>query len=67
MGIRSQLPALVLAIGLVTITLVLLNADKIGEGLALSVVALIAVRYWARRCADAHLAKLYAEHGERMD
>jgi hypothetical protein len=67
MGIKSQLPALALAIGLVTIALALLNVDKIGEGLTLSVVALFAVRYWARRCADAHLAKLFAEHGERMD
>jgi hypothetical protein len=67
MVIRYQLPALALAVGLVTIALALLNADKIGEGLTLGVVALISVRYWARRCADAYLAKLYAEHGDRMD
>jgi hypothetical protein len=67
MVIRYQLPALALAVGLVTIALAMLNADKIGEGLTLGVVALIAVRYWARRCADAYLAKLYAEHGDRMD
>jgi hypothetical protein len=66
MGIKSQLPALALAIGLVTIALALLNADKIGEALILGVVALIAVRYWARRCADAYLAKLYTEGSARM-
>ena len=67
MGIKPQLPALALAIGLVTIALALLNADKIGEGLILGVVAMIAVRHWAGRRADAYLAKLYAEHGDRMD
>jgi hypothetical protein len=67
MVIKYQLPALALAVGLVTIALALLNADKIGDGLTLGVVALISVRYWARRCADAYLAKLYAEHGARMD
>ena len=67
MVIKRQLPALTLAIGLVTIALALLNAHKIGEGLTLGVVALMAVRYWARRYADAYLAKLYAEHGDRMD
>jgi hypothetical protein len=67
MVIKYQLPALALAIGLVTIALALLNADKIGEGVTLGVVALISVRYWARRCADAYLAKLSAEHGDRMD
>ena len=67
MGIKSQLPALALAIGLITIALALLNADKIGLGLILGVVALISVRYCARRCADKYLTKLYAEHGGRMD
>ena len=67
MGLKYQLPPLTLAIGLITIALALLNADKIGEGLVLGVVALISVRYCARRCADAYLAKLYAEHGDRMD
>jgi hypothetical protein len=38
MGIKSQLPALALAIGLVTIALASLNADRIGEGLILGVV-----------------------------
>jgi hypothetical protein len=63
---KYQLPALALAIGLVTITLALLNADRIGDGLILGLVALLAIRYWARRCADAYLAKLHAEHGDRM-
>lgn len=67
MVIKFQLPALALAASLVTIALALLNADRIGEGLILGVVALIAARHWARRCADAYLARLYAEHGDRMD
>jgi hypothetical protein len=46
MVIKYQLPALALAVGLVTIALALLNADKIGDGLTLGVVALISVRYW---------------------
>jgi hypothetical protein len=66
-GLKYQLPPLTLAIGLITIALALLNADKIGEGLVLGVVALVSVRYCARRCADAYLATLYAEHGDRMD
>ena len=67
MVFKRQLPALTLAIGLVTIALALLKAHKIDEGLILGVVALMAVRYWARRYADAYLAKLHAEHGDRMD
>ena len=67
MVIKHQLSVLSLAVGLITIALALLNADKIGEGLILAVVALVSVRYWARRCADAYLAKLHAEHGDRMD
>jgi hypothetical protein len=64
---KYQLPALALAVGFVTIALALLNADKIGGGLTLGVVALITIRYWARRRADAYLARLHAEHGDRMD
>jgi hypothetical protein len=58
---RYELPALALAVGLVTVALALVNADKIGEGLTLGVVALMSVRYWARRRADAYLADLYQE------
>ena len=67
MGIKYQLPALTLAIGLITIALALLNVDMIGEGLTLGVVALIAVLYCVRRCADAHLTKIHPGHGDRMD
>ena len=67
MGVKYQLPALTIAIGLITIALALVNADKIGEGLTLGVVALVAVRYCARRCADAYLTETYPEHGDRMD
>jgi hypothetical protein len=67
MGIKYQLPAITLAIGLITIALALLHADKIGVGLTLGVVALVAVRYVARRCADAYLVKIHPEHGDRMD
>jgi hypothetical protein len=55
---KYQLPALALAAGLVAVALALLDADRIGEGLVLSVVALIAVRRWARRRADAYLSGL---------
>jgi hypothetical protein len=67
MGSKSQFPMLLLAIGLSLLALVLLNASKIGEGLILGVAALLAVRFWARRRADAYLARLHAEHGDQMD
>jgi hypothetical protein len=67
MGSKSQFPALALGIGLVLIALALLNANKIVEGLVLGVAALLAVRFWARRSADAYLARLHAEHGDHMD
>jgi hypothetical protein len=67
MGLKYQLPALALAIALITIAVALLNADKIGLGLVLGVVALISVRYCARRCADKYLSDLRAKHGDRMD
>ncbi|RQX02523.1 hypothetical protein DLJ59_15405 [Micromonospora inaquosa] len=67
MGPKCQLPALTLAIALITIAVALLNADKIGLGLVLGVVTLISVRYCARRCADKYLSDLHAEHGDRMD
>ena len=65
MGIRSQLPALAAAISLAAVALALLNADRIGSGLIVGVAALIAVRFWAGRRADAYLAKLNALHGDR--
>jgi len=52
---------------LALLALALLNADKTGEGLILALAALLAVRLWARRCADAYLARLHAEHGDHMD
>jgi hypothetical protein len=67
MRITYQLSAITAAIGLSAIALALLNADKIGEGLTVSVVVLTVVRYCARRCADACLTKIYPEHGDRMD
>jgi hypothetical protein len=67
MGSKSQFPALILAISLALLALALLNADKIGEGMILALAALLAVRLWARRCADAYLARLHSEHGDHMD
>ena len=67
MGSKSQLPALALAVGLALIAMALLSADKIGEGLILGVAALLAVRFWAHRCADAYLARLHAQHGDHVD
>jgi hypothetical protein len=60
MRTKTQLPARALVIGFITFALALLNADKIGEGLVLAVVALVAVRYWARRCADTHMVERYS-------
>ena len=37
MGLKYQLPVITPAIGLITIALALLNADKIGKGLTLGV------------------------------
>jgi hypothetical protein len=67
MGLKYQMPALAIAIALITIAVALLNADSIGLGLILGVVALISVRYCARRCAGKYLTDLYEEHGDRMD
>ncbi|MGX6603975.1 hypothetical protein ACWKSP_17790 [Micromonosporaceae bacterium Da 78-11] len=67
MSIKSQLPALVVAVGLVVVALASLNAHKIGEGLVVGIAASLAVHCWARRRADAYLAKLHREHGEKMD
>jgi hypothetical protein len=67
MRTKTQLPTVASAIAFITVEVALLNADKIGEGLILAMVALLVVRHWARRHARTHLAEHYATHGDRMD
>lgn len=65
--IRSQLAALAAAVALTIAALTFANAHKIGAGLVLGIAAAVAVHGWARRRADAYLAKLRVEHSERLD
>lgn len=67
MRTTTQLPAVAPAIGFITVAVALLNADRIGEGLILAMVALLLVRHWARRHARTQLAEHDATHGDRMD
>ena len=66
MRTKTQLPAVAPAIGFITVVVALLNADRIGEGVILAMVAPLVVRHWPRRNARTHLAEHYATHGDRM-
>jgi hypothetical protein len=67
MDLKYQLPALILAVALITIAVALLNTGKVGSGLILGMVALISVRWCARRCADRYLTDLHTQHGDRTN
>jgi hypothetical protein len=67
MSIKYQLSVFVFAAVFFAIGWAFLRSDKIGEGLILGVLALMSVRYWARRRANAHLGERPAGHGDRMD